>query len=158
MTRPSRSLAAAAALALALGVGSWASAERGRHSHHRPSLERAVEALELDADATAKLDAIFDASRSARRELFRSLREQHDAMRALLEDAGSTEAAALSQADAIGQLHSELRKHELRTLFQVRAQLSPEQQQQLAAAMQERGRHGKPGKACGEGSEEPDAR
>lgn len=152
MNRPSRSLAAAAALALALGAGSWASAERG-HSP-RPSLERAIEALGLDDAAAAKVDAILDAARPGKRELFRSLREEHRAMRALLEDAGSAEAAVLAQADAVGRLHTELRKHELQTLFQVRAQLSPEQQKRLAAAFE----GGSTGETCSERSHRRDSR
>jgi hypothetical protein len=37
----------------------------------------------------------------------------------------------LSQAERIGTTMTELRKHELRTLLAVRAQLTPEQQQEL---------------------------
>ena len=55
MIRFSRSLAAAAAVTLVLGAGAGASAERGHHRHHRPSLERAVEALGLDDTTSAKV-------------------------------------------------------------------------------------------------------
>lgn len=159
MIRLSRSLAAAAAVALVLGAGSWASAERGRHGHPRPSLERAVEALGLDATASERVDKILESSRSAKRELYRSLREQHQALRTLLEDTATTEEAALTQSDAIGQIQDELRRHQLRTLFQVRAELTPEQQQKLAAAMNERGKRehrAKHGKSCAEKSGKPE--
>jgi len=144
-------LSAAVALAAALGLGlatsSWAKGPGGPGDHRGPGprLERALEKLELDEAKRAEVFGVIDAARPAGRELRERMRTAHEEMRALLEDAGAGEEAVLAKADAIGALHTELRKHELRTLLQVRARLSAEQQAQLTEAMGKRhcggGRH-----------------
>jgi Spy/CpxP family protein refolding chaperone len=78
---------------------------------------------------------VIDAARPAGRELREKIRAAHEEMRALMADPSAGEEAVLAKADTIGALHTELRKHELRTLLQVRARLSAEQQAQLTEAM-----------------------
>jgi Spy/CpxP family protein refolding chaperone len=141
------SLSAAAAIAVAVGVGlaadAWAKGP-GRFGHGAGArLERAVEKLELDEAKRAEVFAVIDAARPAGRALREKMRAAHEEMRALLEDASAGEEAVLAKADAVGALRTELAKHELRTLIQVRTRLSAEQQAQLAEAMSRKhcGRH-----------------
>lgn len=141
------SFLAAAALAVAVGLGIGASAWAkgpGGHGGKGARLERAVEQLELDEARRAEVFAVIDGARAEKRALRERIRTAHQEMKALLEDRGASEEAVLAKADAIGALRTELQKHELRTLLAVRARLSPEQQAQLAEAMQKRhcgGRH-----------------
>jgi Spy/CpxP family protein refolding chaperone len=133
-------LPVAAVLAVAVGIGlatsSWA---RGPgHGGKGARLERALESLELDEAKRAEVFGVIDAARPAGREIRERTRAAHQEMRALLESPDASEEAVLAKADAIGALHTELRKQELRTLLQVRALLSPEQQAQLAEAMAKR--------------------
>ena len=148
MTTRSFSLTAAAALAVAVGLGlgtsAWAKGPGG-HGHGKGArLERALEKLELDDAKRAELFGVIDAARPAGRELRERVRTAREEMKALLADPSAGEEAVLAKADAIGALHTEMKKHQLRTLLQVRERLSAEQQAQLAEAMQKRhcgGRH-----------------
>lgn len=139
-------LSATAALAVAIGLGAAASAWAkgpGGHHGHGARLERAIEGLELEPAKRAELFGVIDAARPAERELRDRMRAAHEEMRALL-DGNAAEEAVLAKADELGELQTEHRKHELRTLLQVRARLSAEQQAQLATALSERhcsGRH-----------------
>lgn len=134
-------LSVAAALAMAVGLGlatsTWAKGPGG-HGGKGARLERALESLELDEAKRAELFGVIDAARPAGRELRERAREARKEMRALLENPGTGEEAVLAKADEVGAIHTELRKHELRTLLQVRARLSAEQQAQLAEAMAKR--------------------
>lgn len=139
-------LSAAAALAVAIGLGAaagaWAKGPGGPRGDGA-RLERAVEQLELDEARRSEVFGVIDAARPGQRELRERMRKAHEEMRTLLEGSAA-EDAVLAKADEIGALQTELRKHELRTLLQVRARLSAEQQAQLAEALSKRhcsGRH-----------------
>jgi Spy/CpxP family protein refolding chaperone len=138
MKRTSRLVLAAAILATGLtSSAAWSFSRHG--GGHR--FERAIERLDLDADTQARVDALFDAARPAQRELARSLREQGEELRELMKDPAATEEAVVAKVDAISKLSAEMRKQEIRTAFQVRALLTPEQRQQLAEKMDKRGGH-----------------
>jgi Spy/CpxP family protein refolding chaperone len=136
----SRLLLAAAALAAGLTVSPALAFPGGHGGGHR--FERAIERLDLDADTQARVDAVFDAARPAQRELGRSLRTQADELRALMKDPAATEEAVVAKVDAMSKLSAEMRKQEIRTAFQVRALLTPEQRQLLTEKMEKRGHRG----------------
>lgn len=149
MSKPSHSASAARialATGLAVGLGfATPSLAGGRGEMGAgPRLERAIESLDLDEAQRTAVLSVIDAARPSSRELRAQVRAAHQELRALLADPAVDESAVLAQADAIGTLRTELSKHRLRTLLEVREQLSPEQQRQLAEAMQQRqsGRHG----------------
>jgi Spy/CpxP family protein refolding chaperone len=143
MKRTSRLVLAAAILATGLtSSAAWSFSRHG--GSHR--FERAIERLDLDADTQARVDALFDAARPAQRELGRSLREQAEELRALMKDPAATEEAVVAKVDAMSKLSAEMRKQEIRTAFQVRALLTPEQRQQLVEKMDKRG--GRRGDKC----------
>ena len=102
-----------------------------RHTLHGPRLERLVGELGLDAQTLAQVDAIIDASRAKKRTLRRQLREAREQMHGLLGAEEPQEAELLEQADRIGDLRTELRKEQLKTMLRVRALLSPEQRANL---------------------------
>lgn len=131
----SSTAALAVVVGLGLATGTWAKGPGGHGGGHGARLERALETLELDEAKRTELFGVIDAARPAGRQLRERMRTAHEEMRALLEDPGASEEAVLAKADAVGALQTELRKHELRTLLQVRARLSAEQQTQLAEAM-----------------------
>jgi Spy/CpxP family protein refolding chaperone len=138
-------LAAAVGVAFAAHAGAKGPGEfgHGRPGGHGARLEHALESLDLDAAKRTELFGVIDAARPASRELREKMRAAHEELRALLGDASAGEDAVLAKADAIGALRTELEKQELRTLLQVRARLSAEQQAQLAEAMSRKhcGRH-----------------
>jgi Spy/CpxP family protein refolding chaperone len=131
----------ASALALAIGLvaatGAWA---KGPGGYRGPGakLERAIEKLELDEAKRAEVFGVIDAARPAGRELRERMRASHEQMRALIESGSASEADVLAMADEVGALRTELQKHQLRTLLQVRERLSAEQQAQLSEAMSKR--------------------
>jgi len=143
VSTPAGRIALAAALAVGLGFAK-PSLAGGKDGHGGPRLERALERLELDETRRAEALSVLDAARPASRDLRAQIRAAHQELRTMLADPSIDEATALAQADAIGALRTALSKHRLRTLIQVREQLSPEQQEKLAEAMMKRDgrRHG----------------
>ncbi len=133
-------IALAAGLAVGLGFATPSLAS-GKGGYGGPRLERAIDRLELDDAQRAEVFSVIDAARPASRELREQIRAARQELRAMLADPRIDEATVLAQADAIGALRTELSKHHLSTLIQVREQLSPEQQERLAEAMNER--HGR---------------
>ncbi len=128
--------AAVLALALALPAASFA-----RGPHGGPRIERALERLPLDAATRDAAFAVVDAARPEGRALRADVRAAHEALRSAVE-AGEPAEAVMARADALGQLQTELRKHQLRTWLEVRAVLPAEQQQALAGAMRHGHGHG----------------
>jgi Spy/CpxP family protein refolding chaperone len=116
-----------------LGVGAAAA----RPDHHRgpgaglDQLERRVEGLGLDAETSQAVYAVLDAARQEGRGLRTQLHQQHEALRALLEQDTPDEAAVLAQVDKLGALQTEERKQEMRAFLKVRSLLTPEQRQAL---------------------------
>ena len=94
-------------------------------------LESRIGRLGLDDETRNAVYAIIDGSKSAERETNDRLRQEHETLRTLLEKENPDEGAVLGAAERIGSLTTELRKHQLRTLIAVRAQLTPEQRTQL---------------------------
>ncbi len=138
--RTSGRIALAAGLTLGLGFATPSLAV-SKGGFGGPSLERAIDRLELDEAQRAEVFSVIDAARPACRDLRAQIRAAHQELRTMLADPRVDEAIVLAQADAIGALRTELSKHRLSTLIQVREQLSPEQQEKLADAMKKR--HGR---------------
>jgi Spy/CpxP family protein refolding chaperone len=139
MKRTSRLVLAASVLAAGFGT-SVAWSFPGHHGGgHR--LERAIERLDLDADTQARVDAVFDAARPAHRELGRALRTQAEELRTLMADPAATEEAVVGKVDAMTKTSAEMRKQEIRTLFQVRALLTAEQRAALKEKMEKKRGH-----------------
>ena len=136
-------IALAAGLAVGLGFA-MPSLAGGKGGYDGPRLESAIDRLELDEARRAEVFSVLDAARPVSRDLRGQIRAAHQQLRTTLADPGVDEATVLAQADAIGALRTELSRHRLSTLLQVREQLSPEEQEKLAEAMkkQHSRRHG----------------
>lgn len=133
-------------LLLMSGIGLAAPATArppGPPAHDGEPLEHLVETLGLDEAALSKVYQIIDASRANQRELRRKHQDAHQQMRTLLEQETPDEAAVMTQADAVGALRTEMQKHRLRTILQIRALLTPEQRAKLLETLRTRYRHGR---------------
>lgn len=100
-------------------------------------LERNLEELGLEPHKLDALRALIADSRregEQQRERMRSARQE---MHALLEADAPDEAAVLEQVERIGLLRTEAHKSLVRTLLAVRAELTPEQREQLREKMRE---------------------
>jgi Spy/CpxP family protein refolding chaperone len=100
-------------------------------------LERNLEELGLEPGKLDALRALIADSRregEAQRERMRGARQE---MHALLDSDAPDEAAVMEQVERIGELRTEAHKSLVRTLLAVRAQLTPEQREQLRAKMRE---------------------
>ncbi len=102
-------------------------------------LERLVDRLGLDAETEAAVQEVLDEAHERRREVGPRLREAHERMRALMEATEPDEEAILAQADALGALELEARKHRIRTLLRVRELLPPEARDRLVELMKTHG-------------------
>ena len=146
MDRFRASLAGALTLLAAAGLSGQAAAF-GKHGGGGAwRLERALDSLGLDEQRRASAFAVLDAAAPAQRELRSQARAAHEALRELLDQATPDERAVLAQAEQVSAIQLELRKNDLRTLLQVKALLTPDEQEQLQAAMRPRGGRGPGGR------------
>ena len=99
---------------------------------HGPRLERALERLDLGASTWEQVDAILDAAAAEGEPLHDEIRAAHKQTRALMEAESPDVDAIMAQAEAIGALHVEARKLQLRTWFAVRTLLTQAQIDELA--------------------------
>jgi Spy/CpxP family protein refolding chaperone len=148
-----------AVFALPLIAGLVAAPAWSSPGHHRRGfgLERKLEKLDLPAETRAAVQAVLDEAKPQREAFDQQMREARDAMKALLAQERVDEVAVMEHADALGELATERRKGELRTLIRVRGLLTAEQRAELDAMMQKwRGRHGRHGEVCEHGEAGPE--
>ena len=62
----------------------------------------------------------------------------HEELRELLSADSPDESAIMAKADEIGAVKTSLKKHHLRTMLQIRSQLTPEQREKLVELHEER--------------------
>lgn len=133
-------------LALGLALAAAAPGFAGEHGHHhkRPPLdallERHAERLGLDAETLAQIRAAADASRPEHERLEGELHALRLEMRTLLSEDAPEPGAVMQLADRIGAAETELDKHRLATLLEIRALLTPEQRRELVRIHEERRR------------------
>jgi Spy/CpxP family protein refolding chaperone len=98
-------------------------------------IARESKRLGLDEKTTQAIQQIVTSQRADARKL----EEERSAARRKLGDILTQEpldeAAALKQADVVGQIDTEMRKQRLETMFKIHALLTPEQRQKLVAEM-----------------------
>jgi hypothetical protein len=70
-------------------------------------------------------------ARSRSKDLVERQRKEREVMRTLLDAESPDESAILSQADLLGQIDTDLRKQDLRTMLAMRRLLTPEQRAEL---------------------------
>lgn len=121
------------AATIVLGIAASAAVARppmGAHDHIA-MLEQRVASLKLDESTRNAIYAILDGAKPAQRELQEQMRTELTATRAILEQEAPDETQLMAQVDRTSAVATELRKHQLRTLLAVRAQLTPEQGREL---------------------------
>lgn len=109
---------------------------------HGERFKQAVAELGLDEKVLTEVNSILDASSVEQQQLRLKLNEAHERMHTLLEQSEPDEATVMSQADLIGALETEARKHRLRMILRVRALLTPEQRTKLLELLRMRGGRG----------------
>lgn len=109
---------------------------------HGERFKQAVAELGLNEKVLTEVNAILDASSVEQQQLRLKLNEAHERMHAFLEQSEPNETAVMSQADVIGALETEARKHRLRMILKVRALLTVEQRAKLLELLRARGRRG----------------
>ncbi len=120
---------------------------------HGERFKQAVAELGLDEKVLTEVNAILDASNVEQQRLRIQLNEAHERMHAFLEQSKPDEATLMSQADLIGTLETEARKHRLRMILRVRALLTLEQRAKLLGLL--RGRGGRGSRAVRPPDEQP---
>ena len=127
-----------------------APAVAGGPHHKKPPLdailERHAERLGLDAETLARIRATADASRPEHERLEEQLHALRREMHQLLSVDAPDPDAVMQLADRIGAAETELDKHRLATLLEIRTLLTPEQRRELVRIHEERRRerHGLP--------------
>lgn len=133
MRRAALGLALAAALCLAGAAGA-------RPDERRPVgglIARHAERLGLTGEALAAVQEVVDASGVRHEALLAELDASRAAMRELLSQPIPDADAVMAQADAIGELETQLHKNRLRAIMQIRALLTPEQRAELLRIREE---------------------
>jgi Spy/CpxP family protein refolding chaperone len=131
---------------------------RHRHGHgHGPGpggfarmLERNAERLKLDESTLEQIRGLGTDARNGSKDLIERQKKEREVMRTLLDAQSTDESAILSQADLLGQIDTDLRKQDLRTMLAMRRLLTPEQRAELKKLREERphgpgGKHGRRG-------------
>jgi len=104
-------------------------------------MEEHAKELNLDSETLAAIREIVDESRGKGDQLHAKLREMHEQMRKLLEQNEPDEAEVMRQVDAIGDAETEMHRHRLATMLQIRALLTSEQREAMTRLRDEsRGR------------------
>jgi len=150
-TKPFKTVVMTAGMLLAIATAALAYGPAGGGCTGGPGgdrlagLEQRVQGLELDASTKTAVFAILDGARDSTRELQTQLRTEFRQMHELLSQATPDESAVLAQVDRISVTSTALRKHELRTMLAVFAQLTPDQRKALRPEHGPGPRHGRPG-------------
>ena len=132
-------LASAAVLVLALALAGASDARspmggpKGPHGDRSPArmIDEHADELGLDDETRQAIRVIVDESRGDSEAFHRQLRAAHDDLRDLLAQDAPDESAVMQQAETIGAVETEMHKHRLGTLLEVRALLTPEQREKL---------------------------
>jgi Spy/CpxP family protein refolding chaperone len=133
-----------ALLALAGGGASARAGEGHRGGRERPPLDellaRHAERLHLDEATLARIREAEDASRPEHERLADALHALRREMREKLGEDAPDREAVMALADRIGAAETELDKHRLSTLLEIRSLLTPEQRKELVEIFDERRR------------------
>lgn len=132
------SLAATAAIA---GPGGGHDGHHGkwdRHGGHGARFEKQLESLDLTAEQKTKVDAILATARERNAKDRTALKEGYQKLHTMLEAEPPDEKAILDQIEKLGELKTEGQKAMMRTMLSVRAELTPEQREELKSQMKER--------------------
>ena len=104
-------------------------------------IEENAEALDLDDETIAAIRGIVEESKGEGDQFQAKLRELHDEMKALLSQGTPDESAVMKQIETIGAVETEMQKHRLGTMLEIRALLTPEQREEMTRLRDEsRGR------------------
>ena len=130
-------------LGLALPQSALANRDRSRgpEGHHRgtPHLlfEKHAERLGLDAKTLEQIRAISEAAKEQSGELRTNLKKARMTMRQFLSVETPDKAAVMKQVEIMGAIMTDLRKHRMATILDIRALLTPEQRQELIKIVKE---------------------
>jgi len=93
--------------------------------------EQKVHRMDLQPEQKEKVAKILEESRKEREEIQARVRQATTELNDLLRQPDVKEQAVLKQADKLGELRTERQKAMLRALLKVRAELTPQQREQL---------------------------
>lgn len=94
-------------------------------------LEEHATRLGLNQETQDAIRKIIDESQDESRDLFQKLREARLKMRDLLSQDTPDDTAVMRQAEVLGPIETETRKHRLGTMLRILSLLTPEQRQEL---------------------------
>ena len=87
--------------------------------------------LELTDEASAALEAIFQAARPRQRELMRELRREEETLSRVIRAPEAREAAVIRQIDRVERVRSALSRGRILMLYRMRRELTAEQRDAL---------------------------
>jgi len=104
-------------------------------------IEENAEALGLDDETLTAIRGIVEQSKAKGDQLHTRLRELREQMKALLDQSTPDESTVMKQIETIGAAETEMHKHRLGTMLEIRALLTPEQREEMTRLRDEsRGR------------------
>jgi Spy/CpxP family protein refolding chaperone len=104
-------------------------------------IEENAEALGLDDETITAIRSIVAESKGEGDQFHAKLRELHDEMKTLLSQDSPDESTVMKQIETIGAVETEMQKHRLGTMLEIRALLTPEQREEMTQLRDEsRGR------------------
>lgn len=104
-------------------------------------IEENAEALGLEGETLSAIRSIVEQSKAKGDQLHARLHELREEMKALLAQSAPDEATVMKQIETIGAVETEMHKHRLGTMLEIRALLTPEQREEMTRLRDEsRGR------------------
>ena len=94
-------------------------------------IEENAEALGLDDETLTAIRGIVEQSKAKGDQLHTRLHESREQLKALLDQSAPDESAVMKQIETIGAAETEMHKHRLGTMLEIRALLTPEQREQM---------------------------
>ena len=116
-------------LALPIAAVAWP----GHHRDRGERMQEQLDALELDPETRAQVDALFEGSREERKARKQALGEAKRQLREWMHDDSVGEDELLGQAEEIAALELEARKARIARHLALRELLTPEQRETLRA-------------------------
>ncbi len=112
----------------------------GMHQHydHKAMMAEFQQKVGLSDAQKKKVDALHEASEAKTKPMMQEMMSKRKALYEYLANTDATEIAALSKQAEINEIRNQISQEHIKTMFQVKAVLTPEQQQKAADLMREK--------------------
>lgn len=116
---------------------------KGMHHHkgwqaHKQEMDKFLTEIGVTADQKKRMEAIHNDTKAQMKPLITSMFEQRKALMQYMATPAATEDQALAKEQAIEDIQGKMAQVRIQSMFKMKSVLTPEQQQKIAARMQQK--------------------